>query len=184
MECDEQPCFSCVPQIRAEAIATLEHEDGTPVLSFDPESLDDLEDHDASLREDHFTDQDIDPVLCKPRFDDAAPELPASELAALDRVADVIEIERLIKMGVLLPEAVAEREYPSQSPTKLTAKMVHAWREKEVENKAVWCCRSRYVAREYAFLAERSDLLSPASTSLSNRLLFYPSCACNVPERP
>ena len=135
VECDEQPCFACVRQIGTEATAIYEHEDETPVLSFDPESLDDLEDYDASLLEDHVTDQEIDPALCRPRFDDVAPELPASELAALDRMADDIEIERLIKMGVLLPEAAAETEYPDQVPTKLTTQMVRAWREK---GKDVW----------------------------------------------
>ena len=35
-------------------------------------------------------------------------------------MADDIEIERLIKMGVLLPESAAETEYPDQVPTKLT----------------------------------------------------------------
>ena len=136
VKCDEQPCFSCVRQI-GEAIAMYAHENEFPVLSCDPESLDDLEDYDASLLEDHFTDQDIASALCR----------------------------------VLLPETAAETEYPGQSPTKLTTKMVRAWRMKEVENKAVWCRRSRYVARENAFLAERSDLFSPASTSLSNRVL-------------
>ena len=63
------------------------------MLSFDPESLDDVKDYDASLLEDHFMDQDIDFALRRPRFDDVAPELSAAELAALDRLADDIEIE-------------------------------------------------------------------------------------------
>ena len=171
VECDERPCFACIQQIGTETTAVYEHEDELPVLSFDPESLDDLEDYDASLLEDHVTDQEIDPALCRPRFDDVAPELPAQELAALDRMADDIEIERLIKMGVLLPESAAEAEYPDQVPTKLTTKMVRTWREKTVEAKEVWFRRSRFVAREYAFLSERADLFSPASTALGNRLL-------------
>ena len=108
----------------------------------------------------------LDPALCKPLFIDVAPELSAEELAALGRLADDIEIERLIKMGVPLPETDAESEYPGQAHTKLTTKMVRA-----VGNEAVWYRRSRYVARDYACLAEESDLFSPASTALSNRLL-------------
>ena len=81
------------------------------------------------------------------------------------------QIERLIKMDVLLPESAAETEYSDQTSTKLTTKMVRTWRKKTVEGKDVWFRRSRFVAREYAFLAERADLFSPASTALGNRLL-------------
>ena len=40
-----------------------------------------------------------------------------------------------------------------------------------MEGKDVWLGRSRFVAREYAFLAKRDDLFSPAPTALGNRLL-------------
>ena len=54
------------------------------------------------LLKDHVTNQEIDPALCRP---------------------DDIEIERLIRMGVLLPETAAETESSDQVPTKLTTKI-------------------------------------------------------------
>ena len=71
---------------------------------------------------------------------------------------------------------------------------VRTRREKELGETPVWYRRSRYVAREYAWLSERSDLFSPASTastSFSNRILpiLYlqheedendPRCMCSL----
>ena len=56
-------------------------------------------------------------------------------------------------------------------------RMVRTWREKFVRDKdgkeqPVWIRGSRNVAREYAWLSpEREGLCSPASTSLTSRLL-------------
>ena len=81
------------------------------------------------------------------------PHCSTDELASLDEIADAVEIDRLKKMSVLLPEEAASGEqYAGQSPTKLTTRMVRSWREKTVGNDAVWYRRSRYVARKYAWV--------------------------------
>ncbi|CAE7679056.1 RE2 [Symbiodinium sp. CCMP2592] len=122
--------------------------------------------------DDQVGDSELLPALCRPRTSDLEPELSPEELEALDVIADGVEIARLEGMSVLLPEtAVHSKEYEGQEPTKLTTRMVRTWREKQIGDTPVWYRRSRYVAREYAWLSERHDLFSPASTALSNRLL-------------
>ena len=131
-----------------------------------------LEDYDQGFFEDQVGDTELLPELCRPRTSDIEPELSAEELEALDVIADGVEIARLESMSVLLPEAAAHsKEYEDQEATNLTTRMVRTWREKEIGGTPVWYRRSRYVAREYAWLSERHDLSSPASTALSNRLL-------------
>lgn len=50
--------------------------------------------------------------------------------------------------------------------------MVRSWRDKRVGDQRVWLRRSRYVAREYAWMTpEREGLFSPASSNLTTRLL-------------
>ena len=53
----------------------------------------------------------------------------------------------------------------------LGARFVRTRRNKVFEQRRVWLRRSRLVAREYSWLADRSDLFSPASNSISGRLL-------------
>ena len=50
--------------------------------------------------------------------------------------------------------------------------MVRAWRDKHIDGQRVWLRRSRYVAREFAWLSpDRQDLFSPASSVITTRLL-------------
>ncbi|CAE7716237.1 RE1 [Symbiodinium sp. CCMP2592] len=163
---EESPCVVHIRQV------CYEHEDENVTLTFDGDTLDELEDYDQSFLEDQSGDTELLPELCRPRTSDIEPELSPEELEALDVIADGVEIARLEGMTVLLPESAAHNdEYAGQEATHLTTRMVRTWREKELGGSPVWYRRSRYVAREYAWLNERHDLFSPASTALSNRLL-------------
>ena len=53
----------------------------------------------------------------------------------------------------------------------LSTRFVRTWRDKVFGQRRVWLRRSRLVACEYSWLADRSDLFSPASNSISGRLL-------------
>ena len=54
----------------------------------------------------------------------------------------------------------------------LTTRKVRTWRDKTLNGQRVWLRRSRYVAREFAWLSpDRQDLFSPASSVLTVRLL-------------
>ena len=97
--------------------------------------------------------------------DQGPPNLGPEELAKLDAEAEDREEERLIKMGVLLPED--EHHFIDESYRKLTTKQVKDWRFREGQ----WLRRSRLVARDYRFLSpELEGLFSPASNGLSTKL--------------
>ena len=73
-------------------------------------------------------------------------------------------------MGVSIPADTYA--YGDEIPKKLTTRMVRTWRDKFINGVHVWLRRSRYVAREFAWLSpERQDLFSPASSVLTVRLL-------------
>ena len=114
-------------------------------------------------------------VLCRP-YASLEPELSASELMELDALADKVALDRLQAMGVLLPvEPLVDQHMFSEftsAPKKLSTRMVRSWRDKRINGVRVWLRRSRYVAREFAWLTpERHDLFSPASSTLTVRLL-------------
>ena len=72
------------------------------------------------------------------------PALDCEVLERLDRIADEVELERLVKMGVL----VEDNGLPSEDgsvPSQLSTKMVRTWRKKGEK----FLRRSRLVAREY-----------------------------------
>ena len=75
---------------------------------------------------------------------------------------------RLKGMNVLV-DMDASGDYEAMK--SLSTRFVRTWREKVFGQRRVWLRRSRLVAREYAWLADRSDLFSPASNSISGRLL-------------
>ena len=98
------------------------------------------------------------------------PELSDEDLLQLDLLADELEISRLKSMGVLIPADTYA--YGDEIPKRLTTRMVRTWRDKFINGVHVWLRRSRYVAREFAWLSpERQDLFSPASSVLTVRLL-------------
>ena len=163
--CEELPCTVEIRKV------TYTHEDESVELAFDQDTIDDMESYEYN---DYHDDQigdtgDLDPRLCRPRLFDEEPECTEEEMRELDVIADQVEIARLKTMTVLQdPSAINMAE-----AVHLTTKMVRTWRPKEVGNPPVpvWYRRSRYVAREFAWLSERTDLFSPASSSLCNRLL-------------
>ena len=76
--------------------------------------------------------------------------------------------------GILIPAETYA--YGDEIPKKLTTRMVRTWRDKCINGVHVWLRRSRYVAREFAWLSpepERQDLFSRASSVLTVRLLPF-----------
>ena len=75
---------------------------------------------------------------------------------------DQLEIKRL-SMGVLIP--ATEFDFKGEKPKMLTTRIVRTWRDKALNGQRVWVRRSRYVAREFAWLSpDRQDLFTPASS--------------------
>eukprot|EP00435_Cladocopium_sp_Y103_P063021 s303_g24.t1 len=160
--------------------AVMEHEDDSHPTYFENDEIDDLEVYDYELDDEHgdddvFMNESVsagDDVLQKLSvpYTKLEPNLPPDELLKLDLLADELEISRLKDMGVLLPAETFA--FGDEVPKKLTTRMVRAWRDKFVNGVHVWLRRSRYVAREFAWLSpEREDLFSPASSVLTVRLL-------------
>ena len=101
-------------------------------------------------------------------FSKHEPSLDESELQRLDALADSLEIQRLTKMAVLTDAATM----PPDSK-QLSTRFVRTWREKiGKDGQQIWLRRSRFVAREFAWMdSERDSLFSPASSSIVARLL-------------
>ena len=107
--------------------------------------------------------------LSKP-YSKEEPMMDDEELQELDALADLVEISRLQQQGVLIPPEQVEGE----EVKTLSTKFVRSWRQKERRGARCWLRRSRYVAREFAWLTpEREDLFSPASSAVVSRLLPY-----------
>ena len=88
---------------------------------------------------------------------ESPPQLSAQELSKLDLKSDLIEVERLVAMGVL-------REIkPGENVTEyslLSTKVVRDWRKRPR-----WVTRSRLVAREFKTWTPWSqELFAPASS--------------------
>ena len=164
VSCEEMPCVTEIRKV------TYTHEDESVELAFDQDANDGMEDYDyEEYDDDQIGDAgDLDQRLRRPRDSDVEPEC-GEEMRVLDSIADQVEITRLKNMSVLQDPSSMDLS----RAVHLTAKMVRTWRQKETGNPPmpVWYRRSRYVAREYAWLSERTDLFSPASSSLCNRLL-------------
>ena len=86
------------------------HEDESFQFCFDQHESEYLEDYDDDLRDGSEANQQADPDLTAAKeqliFPDTGhgePQLDAARLQELDALADRIEIERLIGLGVLLP---------------------------------------------------------------------------------
>ena len=163
-------------------VLEVEHEDEPNTTYFEDEEVDNLEFYDDQLDDFDYTksldfepDQ-VDPSLdemisklCKP-FSTQEPNVSSDELSQLDALADKVEILRLKGLGVLLPTSTL----PPGGVKKLTARFVRTWRDKFIGDTRYWLRRSRYVAREFSWLSpDRQDLFSPASSSITNRLLPY-----------
>eukprot|EP00435_Cladocopium_sp_Y103_P038920 s137_g10.t1 len=149
-----------------------EHEDEQVKPCFDECELDGLEEYDMNFYNDEWLDADeIDDEEAVKRltfpFTKHEPDLSAEQLLELDALADSLEIKRLFGLGVL--------KSPDDAPAtakSLSTRFVRTWREKVVGGSPVWLRRSRFVAREFAWLQpDRDALFSPASSSIVARLL-------------
>ena len=83
-------------------------------------------------------------------------------------LADQVQLHRLSKLSVLQDP----NNIPADSKV-LSTRFVRTWREKRAEDGSqIWLRRSRFVAREFAWLQpERESLFSPASGSIISRVL-------------
>ncbi|CAE7221064.1 RE2 [Symbiodinium sp. CCMP2592] len=156
------------------AVHQYGHEDESPELCFESELVEGFEDDDLQ-DEDWEEPEEVDlseyeKQLMFPRDGDDPPSMPQDRLDAIDLVAEFVEVERLKKIGVLLDPSTLSGHSPGEVK-HLTTRMVKDWREKVHQGKPIWLRRARYVAREFAWLCERSDTFAPASSCLLNRLL-------------
>ena len=168
------------PSKQQRLLRFCEHEEDSHFTFFETEEIDELERYDYGL-DDVGDDSDEPQLSLSTSSDDVLklltvpfttlePNLSGEQLLRLDLLADSVEIERLKRMKVLLP--VETYDCKGQTPKRLTTRMVRTWRDKHIQGQHVWLRRSRYVAREFAWLSpDRQDLFSPASSVLTVRLL-------------
>ena len=96
---------------------------------------------------------------------------PPNPESWVDQLADEIEVQRLLEMGVLQKR----EECTDEVCGNLTTRFVYYWRVKQHRNgQQMWMRRSRFVAREFANV-KRHDTYSPASGSHTANLvpLFF-----------
>ena len=88
----------------------------------------------------------------------------------IDKLADQVEISRLLSMGVLQKRD----DFHEKVTGSLTTRFVYDWRLKSCDVDGVstmkWMRRSRFVAREFAN-TKRHDTYSPATGSHTNNLI-------------
>ena len=160
-------------QVTSTDLSLYEHEDEPVTFHFYESDLDCLEEYDMNFYDDEWLDMDaIDDKealrqLTFP-YSKQEPELDSDQLVRLDAIADSLEIKRLTKMNVLTDA----NSVPSDAK-RLSTRFVRTWREKQDSSgNAIWLRRSRFVAREFAWLQpERDSLFSPASSAIVSRLL-------------
>ena len=162
------------------------HEDMEPDLSqdaFGEDVIDSLETYDFDVDDDEdwdhvddenvaFTSNEDDMKKLMYPYDKEEPQLTDEQMVELDGSADKIEIQRLVGMGLLLTASCLDGTAYKQ----LSTRFVRTWRDKElvVDGKPtrVWVRRSRFVAREFAWLSDdKQSMFSPASSSISSRIL-------------
>ena len=166
-------------QITSTDLSLYEHEDSAVQFHFCEDDLDRLEQYDLEFyddelltAEDNVFDDDaaMKQMIEQLTFPYSAkePDVSPEELTRLDGLADQLELQRLQKLHVL--------KDPSTVPVGskvLSTRFVRTWREKHnAQGQPVWLRRSRFVAREFAWLEpERESLFSPASGSIISRIL-------------
>ena len=162
-----------VNQVTSTDLSLYEHEDNPVTFSFQQDDLDELEKYDMNFDDDEYyadVEEDDDAALQKLTFPFSAHEpcLTETELLRLDTIADALELKRLSKMEVLTDAS----SMPTDAKV-LSTRFVRTWREKlGKDNKPIWLRRSRFVAREFAWMeSERDSLFSPASSSIAARVL-------------
>ena len=154
------------------------HEDGKPALTFQHDTLDDLEAYDMDLHEEEWEDDADDALMNEDAermkqelifpFSKDEPNVDALELQRLDAIADQLEIVRLKGLEVLCDPAILE----GSSFKTLSTRFVRTWRAKTLDGRQCWLRRSRFVAREFAWLSDsKENMFSPASSSVAHRIL-------------
>eukprot|EP00435_Cladocopium_sp_Y103_P029275 s2567_g7.t1 len=155
-------------------------EDGKPVFAFSQDELENLESYGMAL--DDFGEHDDDDAFVESPTSDVElllrevtypytkdePNVSSDELQRLDAVADRIEMIRLKGLGVLCDPCLLDGvEYKT-----LSTRFVRTWRRKNIDGAACWLRRSRFVAREFAWLSEsKKNLFSPASSAIAYRII-------------
>ena len=171
LEASERPA----KQARTRDVMAVEekHEDEMLEFCFQDAEVEMLEEYDETLIGHDFESYEASDLsddgmkdLIFP-YTSQEPELAIEEMSRLDIIADRIEVERLKDMGVL----ISMDDDHIEEMKSLSTRFVRTWRDKIYDNNRVWLRRSRLVAREYSWLADRSDLFSPASNAISGRLL-------------
>ena len=164
---DDDVAKQLLNQVTSADLSLYEHEDENVTFPFTDNDLDVLEEYDWNLVDDEWLDgydsfdssalddKEIIKQLTFP-YRKHEPNLSDEELMRLDALADGIEIKRLVKMNVLTDAASV-----GESPKKLSTRFVRTWREKHDEKgQPIWLRRSRFVAREFAWLQPGSSIVS------------------------
>ena len=171
---DNSPDKGHVSQVTSTDLSLYEHEDQAVSFTFKDEELDELETYEMNFENDELYDDgdwmDDEAIVSQLTFPFSKyePSLDDAELQRLDALADSLEIQRLTKMAVLTDAATMPPD-----AKQLSTRFVRTWREKlSKDGKQIWLRRSRFVAREFAWMdSERDSLFSPASSSIVARLL-------------
>ena len=99
------------------------------------------------------------------------PSLSEAQQAEVDGIADLFEVQRLIRKGVLRCAGL-KGEVSSENVKKLSTKFVRTWRKKVRNGVEMTLRRSRLCAREYKWLeSDRLDIFSPATNTSVAKLL-------------
>ena len=99
------------------------------------------------------------------------PTLSPEQQTEVDSAADMFEVQRLIRKGVLKCAGV-RGEVSSEGVKRLSTKFVRTWRRKVKDGVEQVLRRSRLCAREYKWLeTDRLDIFSPNSNTAVSKLL-------------
>ena len=111
------------------------------------------------------------------------PQLGAEELAALDMIADSVELSRLCQKGVIRPASDADNIWDMKS---LSTKFVRTWRLKKVNGTPRYLRRSRLCAREFRWLDGSREGLFPrllAATLFDYSLFSFSTTSTQTPAQ-
>ena len=176
---ESSPRQQMMNQVTSTDLSLYEHEDEAVCPHFEQDDLDKLGQYELEFYDDEWLVHD-DSFACDSLdiknalkelsypFSSSEPEVSEDELKRLDMLADQVELHRLSKLSVLQDP----NNIPADSKV-LSTRFVRTWRERRAEDGSqIWLRRSRFVAREFAWLQpERESLFSPASGSIISRVL-------------
>ena len=178
----ESPRQQHMLQVTSTDLDLYEHEDAAVHFKFDNHDLDKLEQYEFEFYDDELLATDgsdssdsteLSKMIGQLTFPFSSkakePELSDAELTKLDALADRVELDRLEKLAALQePNTVPE------DSRVLSTRFVRTWREKhDSKGNPIWLRRSRFVAREFAWLSVRAFSLLQVETSCQGS--FQPS---------